>query len=325
MENTKIEWCDHTFNPWIGCTKVSTGCDNCHAETLNKRFGWCTSGDEFETEIEPIWNCPSAYRITGDGCWEKIRQLNRKAKKTNTRPKVFCASMSDWLDENAPLRAFIKLINIIKETQYLTWLLVTKRPGNWKKRMNDALDFMSVRIFDSHYTDFFEDWVSGHEPENVWMGTTIENYEMAEKRIPELLKIPAKKHFVSAEPLLSHIDLTEWMLSDKIAVNAVVPYSNPPKLTRLRKINWVICGGETGPNARPMNPNWVKALHAQCKKNEVPFFFKQWGEWHEGIGTGKYPERTLGLGTTVIRCGKKRAGRKLNGIEYNEFPKENTP
>jgi protein gp37 len=138
-------------------------------------------------------------------------------------------------------------------------------------------------------------------PANVWIGTTVENQVWAEKRLPKLVQLPASVRFISAEPLLGPVDLSRWILS----------------------IDWVITGGESGPKARPSSPSWFRGLLNQCMAAEVPFHFKQWGDWApgQGINLAKARSKSVDDGTTMLRVGKKVAGRALDGVTWDGLPK----
>jgi protein gp37 len=196
------------------------------------------------------------------------------------RARVFCASLADWLDDEVPIEWLADLLKLIFETPNLDWLLLTKRPENWRERINGAMnrmfsDMCSKTLGDPEtlpYThrekvrDWLQVWIEQDvPPSNVWMGTTVENQEMADKRIPELLKIPAKVRFLSCEPLLSAVDFRLVPGFNKCG-------SSGSELTRNL---WVICGGESGPRKRPFNVEWGYSLLAQCSNAGVPFFMKQ--------------------------------------------------
>lgn len=244
-ENSKIEWCDHTFNPWIGCQKVSSACDNCYAETWDQRF----KGER--------WGPYAKRTLTVKSNWYKPLKWNREAINDGVRKKVFCASLADVFDNHRSILPGWRkdLWELIKATPALDWLLLTKRPQNIEKYLPD-------------------DW-GNHGYPNVWLGTTVEDQFEAERRIPILLETPAPIHFLSCEPLLGPVDFARTlnMTTDKIPEGDSFPI-NPYKT-----LNWVICGGETGKEARPMNPQWVVNLRDQCIYHRIPFFFKQWGEW----------------------------------------------
>ena len=271
-ENSKIEWTDHTFNPWIGCTKVSDGCKYCYAETLmDKRVRTSAAN----------WREPLAW--------------NRQAKAEGRRYRVFCASLADVFEYKPDQPEMDdwrrELFQMITNTPHLDWLLLTKRP----ELVNETIE--RVTGFSDSEMWFFTS--------HVWIGTSVENQEQADKRIPELLEIPAAVRFLSMEPLLGNVQVD------------------------LDGINWVIVGGESGANARPMHPDWARSIRNQCKEVGVPFFFKQWGEWLPECQVKEQDdwERLMDSGThhmwddiVTVRVGKKAAGRLLDGREWNEFP-----
>ena len=137
-------------------------------------------------------------------------------------------------------------------------------------------------------------------PSNVWLGTTVELQKRAEENLPALIEVPARVRFISAEPLLGPLDLSAW----------------------IDRLDWVITGGESGPRARPASPTWFRDLHLQCMANDVPFHFKQWGDWAPGDGENLARHRTQAAadGTTMIRLGKKVAGRSLDGSTFDGLP-----
>ncbi len=239
-EKTAIAWCDSTFNPWWGCTKVAPGCDNCYAAALDKRSG----GD--------FWNDkPRAMSATN---WKKPLKWNREA---TGRHLVFCGSMCDVFDKNAPDGQRARLWYLIRRTPNLTWLLLTKRASNIEK-----------------YLPY--DWGDGYE--NVWLGVTVEDKEHGLARAKILNTIPARLRFLSCEPLLEDLGYElSWIIDNGIY--------------------WVIVGGESGPNARPMEPVWVDSIRTDCEMLSTPFFFKQWG------------------GNT-----RDKGGHLLNGEICQEFP-----
>lgn len=272
-EYTNIEWCDYTFNPWWGCVKVSPACKYCYAETWANRF----KGDK-------LWGANSTRRSFSDKHWEAPMKWNDALTGTGRREKVFCASMADVFEDRQELDApRERLWQLIIDTPNLDWLLLTKR-------------IESV----NQIAPWGNSW-----PENVWIGTTVENQKYADQRIPELLKVPAKVRFLSCEPLLGPVSIEK----------------------NLRGLDWVIAGGESGPKARPMNPRWALSILNQCKAHDVPFLFKQWGNWApiDNVGLlsikGKAQKRLPG-DYVMVNVGKKKAGRLLDGREWNGFPKK---
>lgn len=317
MKDSKIEWTHHTFNPWIGCTRVSPGCVNCYAETMMadryKKVKWGPTGERKRTSAD---------------YWKQPLKWNREAAAAGERRRVFCASLADVFErrpeQDRDMDEWrIDLFRLIEKTPNLDWLLLTKRPDR------------ALIWFDGLYQDYQWRYGWGIEEEeltekrlgNIWIGTSVENQEYADKRIPELLKIPAAVRFLSVEPLIGPVDLNGFD-------NDGMPWLEPRGFNG-HNIDWVIVGGESGPNARPMHPEWVRSIRDQCQDAGVPFFFKQWGEWAEysindyGIPYLVESKELLNIGTKVTelpvparvaKVGKHRAGRLLDGREWDEFP-----
>lgn len=271
-ENSNIEWTDHTFNPWMGCTKVSPACDNCYAERDTARF----------KQVE--WGPHAPRKRTSPANWKKPLAWNRKAEKLGVRFKVFCASLADVFDNHRSISPAWRqdLWELIEATPNLDWLLLTKRPQNIAKYIPSW-------------------WLNEGCPDNVWLGTTAENQEEADRRIPHLLGIPAKVHFLSCEPLLGPIDLISIHV-DGIRLNSLVGWMEGHG-TVWNALKWIICGGESGPNARPMHPDWARSLRDQCARAGVPFLFKQWGEYRPAASVS---EATL---YPVLASNRKAAGK----------------
>jgi protein gp37 len=259
--NSKIEWTDHTWNPWIGCTKVSPGCAHCYAEGESKRRGWAQ------------WGKGKERHRTSANYWKQPLAWNAKAevriKKDERRRRVFCASLADWLDDEVPIEWFIDLLYLIDQTPNLDWLLLTKRPENFEPRMQEALSALG----------HCGGWIDGFAPENVWIGTSVEDQKRADERIPLLLGIPAKIRFLSCEPLLAQVTLTMLHYDGITNVNALEGRHGviQPMRGECAKVDWVIVGGESGPGARPCNVEWIRGIVAQCKAASTPVFVKQLG------------------------------------------------
>lgn len=308
MKNSAIEWTDHTFNPWIGCTKVSPACDHCYAEkSMPAKFQGVT------------WGAGQPRQRTSAANWKQPLRWNKEAQASGTRPRVFCASLADVFDNEVPDDWRVDLFDLISKTPHLDWLLLTKRIGNAERMLNHAV---------SRITREFCSWTQGggHSRfKNVWLGATICNQAEADRDIPKLLAVPAAKRFLSIEPMLSSVDLKMLQLK----------HGDWPG------IDWIIAGGESGKDARPMHPRWPRSLRDQCQAAGVPFFFKQWGEWashpatagfDEGAavrsghvrylqGDGREPDGHFRRGDAAVRrVGKKAAGRMLDGREWNEVP-----
>ncbi|MES2972414.1 MAG: phage Gp37/Gp68 family protein [Pseudomonadota bacterium] len=262
-ENSKIEWTDHTFNPWEGCQKVGPGCDNCYAEARNARYG---------AGVAVNWGPGAPRRRTSNANWQKPIAWDKAHAEFyaqhGRRQRVFCASLADVFDNAVDPAWRSDLFDLIELTPNLDWLLLTKRIGN-------VADM--VRRAKSH------DWLAGRN--NVWLGATVVNQGEADRDVPKLLDVQALVRFLSIEPILGPICLTElqppgesrtWI--DALRGTASSLAGTGPTWA-VPRIDWVIVGGESGPGARPMHPTWAQQLRNECAAAGVPFLFKQWGEW----------------------------------------------
>jgi protein gp37 len=235
-----------------------------------------------------LWIKGAPRRTLSDEYWRQPLAWNKAAATTGKRARVFCASMADVFEDREDLdEARARLWRLISETPELDWLLLTKRPQHVGRMV-----------------PWGNTW-----PRNVWLGTTAENQRWAERRVPLLLEQPAAVSFLSCEPLLGPINLNAWLGTG----------------ARSRGVSWVIVGGESGHRARPMNPEWARALRDQCDKHDVPFHFKQWGNWRPVKGGANgYAVRNLssaaGIPIQMVNMGKKAAGRRLDGQERNGLP-----
>lgn len=357
-KNSNIEWTHHTFSPWRGCTKVSAGCKNCYAETLSKRnpgtLGvWGVNGTR-EVASESMWAEPLKWnKWAAEGTCYACG--GKRTIKTKTGPRdcmtclasgtfgepyrarVFCASLSDVFEGentmppeswNVVAAARIRLFRLIQATPNLDWLLLTKRPENILSILKLMHFAASVTLHDPHFALWIEAWINGFPPTNVWLGTSAEDQEAADKRIPELLQVPAAVRFLSCEPLLGPVD---FEFDTEVGILSFLQshdFGDKPTA----KIDWVIVGGESGPDARPLHPDWARRLRDQCKASGVPFLFKQWGEWLPGSQAAHFTDKQLstipcqsvlscGLETFHFRTGKKAAGRLLDGVKHDEFPR----
>jgi protein gp37 len=252
---TAIGWTDHTFNPWWGCVRVSPGCNHCYAETFAKRTG------------NDVWGKSADRRRFGDKHWNEPVKWNRKAEQDGVRRRVFCASMADVFEDRADHEEDReRLWELIEATPHLDWQLLTKRPEN-------VLDMVPA------------DWLGGVEewsgwPGNVWIGTTVEDQQRADERIPFLVNIPAPVRFLSCEPLLDSVWLGEALgyergRSGYRDLDGYWHEEEPDGWDP--QIDWVIVGGESGPKHRPLDLDWARFLREQCDAAGVPFFFKQVG------------------------------------------------
>lgn len=278
-ETTSIAWTNRTFNPVKGCDKVSPGCKFCYAEADTKRYGL------------KVWG-PQAPRIrTTEDYWKQPLKWNAEAQAAGVRDRVFCASWAD-VGEDHPdwVEARRDLARLIKVTPFLDWQLLTKRPENLVRLFGDA------------------GW-SGAWPSNVWAGTTVENQQRADERIPRLLEVPARVRFLSCEPLLGPLDLQRYLRPQEcpcfyyrrgeymahspgcrsdFCVMAGGVYDCDGELVRCGcdALSWVICGGESGPRGRAFELAWARALRDQCKEAGTAFFMKQMGS----LPMGRAPE-----------------------------------
>lgn len=267
-KNSKISWCDDTFNPWWGCQRVSPGCQHCYAEALDKRVG----GAMVEGKKVLRWG-PNAPRVrTSAKNWSLPLKWNELAKAAGVRRRVFCASMADVFEQLQPGQAGqldvwrLELFDLIARTPHLDWLLLTKRPQLVMRGIQGAYDAFPRTPGGKLGLDLAEAWIDGKAPPNVWLGTTVEDQLRANERIPELLKVPAVVRFLSCEPLLEPVDLKAHRprISER--------YDSP-----LLMPDWVIIGGESGGGARRFNVAWARDLVRQARAAGAAAFVKQMG------------------------------------------------
>lgn len=264
-EQSKIEWCDATFNPWIGCTKVSPACDHCYAEAWDRRFA--VSGHAMR------WG-PNAQRTrTSAANWKQPPRWHAQADafeaEHGRRRRVFCASLADVFDNAVPVLWRQHLMTLVADTPNLDWLFLSKRIGNAARMLSDAsMHDGRLLTADDQY----------RPPSNLWIGATVCNQAEADRDIPKLLETPAAVRFLSVEPMLGDIRLGSFLhRSPSAAFAAGRVTRDMPAWTRIGStaIDWVIVGGESGKGARPMHPDWARALRDQCASAGVPFFMKQ--------------------------------------------------
>lgn len=334
--DSKIEWTDHTFNPWIGCTKVSIaatgggGCDHCYAEVSTPVRVLRGKGAE-------TWGTGAPRVRTSAANWALPKRWNAQHEaffaQHGRRQRVFCASLADVFDNAVDPQWRADLFALIRECENLDCLLLTKRIGN-------AADMLPWQGEVEHWP-------------HVWLGATVVNQAEADRDIPKLLAVPAAKRFLSMEPLLGPVDITEHLWGRPKPchdcpkdADCECGYTRRGFFTSDPKLGWVIVGGESGPNARPMHPDWARSLRDQCANAGVPFLFKQWGEWAPTAESPVHPEATRIPGNLcrvqsinapdryvaisfdagrkryeIGRVGKKAAGRLLDGREWNEVPR----
>lgn len=293
-QQTEIAWCDSTWNPWQGCTKVSPGCQACYAEARDQRFAggahWGKGAPRVRSKNfdAPLawnkkpWICDACGEARGDcaahlieGCGRKPARCSQCDKVTTFhRRRVFSLSLGDWLDDEVPIEWLADALDVIRRCPNLDFILLTKRPESWRARVFsaystecDLIDHGQSKRRDMAI--WLEDWINETPPANVWIGATCENQEWADKRIPELLKIPAVCRFISYEPALGPIEFSNVSRRS----DAVEQLGKQA----LAGIHQIIVGGESGPHARPFNVGWARSTVAQCKAASVACFVKQMG------------------------------------------------
>lgn len=301
MGKTTIEWTatrnpngtitqGRVWNPTVGCTPASNGCVNCYAQRMYHRF----------YQDAPF----SKIQLHPERFDDPLRWRNPS--------RVFVDSMSDLFHPDVPMEYILRVWITMTYAQNQTFLILTKRPERMKLFIEEYLPgawwlaTATLKLLDFPLP-------------NVWLGVSAEDQRSADERIPILLGTPAAKRFISVEPMLGPVDLTN--------INgALTTWQNNGGVDCVDegKLRWVICGGETGPGARPMHPDWARSLRDQCQDTGVPFFFKSWGDWEPAyVSMGlnaKFRVFTFPDGQTMYHTGKKKAGRSLDGREWNEFP-----
>lgn len=234
-----------------------------------------------------LWEKDSPRRFFSDAHWREPLKWNEEARQSGERHRVFCASMADVFEHRTDLNLErARLWELIDSTTYLDWLLLTKRPQNVRR-----------------IAPWGANW-----PPNVWLGTSVENQTQAEKRLPYLLKNPAAVRFLSCEPLLGALDLGPWFRREGFY-----------------PVDWIIAGGESGAASRPMHPDWITSLLHQCQDSDVPFHFKQWGQWVpmqlvNGMGTARLIELNNERPVEMVRMSKRLTGRILEGTTWDGVP-----
>ena len=294
-DHSAIEWTDATWNPLRGCSRVSAGCQHCYAERVAARFSG--PGMPYAGLIHP-----------GTGGWNGKVQLVPEVLGQPwhwVKPRrIFVNSMSDLFHESVPFEYIAAVFWVMSVTTRHTYQLLTKRPARMLEFYRWVADYDEGCFQDDRIGD-----VAGENPaiqalgwtpatatrggydncgplwpyENVWLGVSVENQETADERIPLLLQCPAAVRWLSCEPLLGPIEIRRWMGE---AIGGSTHRLSGENFDRcdltgapLEGVDWVVVGGESGPQARPMHPDWARSLRDQCVAAGVPYFFKQWGEW----------------------------------------------
>jgi protein gp37 len=309
MNKTGIEYLTDTWNPLVmRCTPVSEGCANC----------WHLQRAEMLSKNPQIG---VAYRAAFSGAGTPLIRHGDYLEEPLRRrepARIGVQFMGDLFHEEVESDYQHAVWDIIEKAHWHTFLVLTKRPEN-------MLHFVNWYHRNRHH--------SAEPFSNLWLGVTAENQRTADERIPILLQIRAAVRFVSIEPMLGPVDL-DMISLDELYINSLTGHfsDDPEGWNSGKSLNWVIVGGESGSKVRPMHPEWPINIREQCIEAGVPFFFKQWGEFcprpvPARLEDSKIPpipyrpdsEDTFPWGW-VERVGKKKAGRLLDGREWNEYP-----
>ncbi|MDQ0349773.1 phage Gp37/Gp68 family protein [Ancylobacter vacuolatus] len=359
-DHTGIEWADSTWNPIVGCSIVSPGCTNCYAMKQAARIeamqpGTHYAGTTQKTKSGAVWSGKLAlapdHILTQPLRWSRPR-------------RIFVNSMSDLFHEDAPDAWIDQVFAVMAMAPQHTFMVLTKRSARMRAYVSEVRETWcsrgppmpgAERIQEAAAALTGEDWrpeTPGEWPlPNVWLGVSTEDQRRADERVPDLLATPAAVRFISAEPLLGPVNL--FSLNERRGDRGTITDWHD-SLRGLRfgpseetaKLDLVISGGESGPKARPMHPDWARSLRDQCAAAGTAFFFKQWGEWEAAVdrerndpdwrldysfkfadraphtwlnlagGTGFHGERFH----VMRRVGKRAAGRLLDGVMHNDMP-----
>jgi protein gp37 len=333
MNATRIEWCDMTINPVVGCSHCSIGCLNCYAERFAARLAKNPkTADKYAGVVDEHGKWTGCFSYPDASVFRKVPK---------TPKRIFVGSMTDIFHPNFPRKALWKIFSAIENAPYHTFMFLTKRADSMRE------------YFAPHRCEPYGIMSRPMEIGNLWLGVTVCNQEEADAKIPVLLSIPAAKRFVSIEPMLGEINFrwkpyfeaTGETYSERLTRTGKISH-----LESLKEIDWVIAGGETGPGARPAHPDWFRGLRDQCREAGVPFFFKGFGDWLPIASIERGTRKSMvanefswkakqlyihpdGYDVTgrengwinaniavVQRVGKRRAGRLLDGREWNEIP-----
>jgi protein gp37 len=334
---TSIEWTDRTWNPVVGCSLVSPGCTNCYAMRMAGRIEAMGTAPHYAgltrpSKAGPVWT--GEVRAAPEHVMMQPLRWRKPAR-------IFVNSMSDLFHEGVPDAVIDRVFAVMALCPQHTFQVLTKRPARMQAYMSArdergrhnamiyAACMAATGAWDTPALDL-RPWPLA----NVWLGVSVEDQARADERIPILLDTPAAVRWISAEPLLGRLDVRPYMQN---------PLWNDLPSWKQPELNWVVAGGESGPDARPIHPDWARSLRDQCAAAGVPFLFKQWGEWapyftadlHEGIrfaGEGKdkrvhvsfeggsYGNPHLPGDFTMYRLGKRRSGRLLDCALHDAYP-----
>lgn len=325
-DKTAIEWTDATWNPLVGCTKVSPGCDNCYAQgEVNRRHAAALSPKTSARMLEAFPARFDTVSIRPD------RFLTQPLRWARPR-RVFVNSLSDLFHADVPDEFIARVFAVMACAPQHTFQLLTKRHARMRSLLSDdgfqsdvaheilALTVGSDEPLPDHLADP-HDFTPWWPLPNVWLGVSVEDQHWADIRIPALLHTPAAVRWISAEPLLGPIDLRRIALvGDPLGDHCAIDALHPGVGTHL---DWVVTGGESGPGARPMDPHWARQIRDQCARAGTAYLHKQNGAYvPDPTGTERavdtagreYPGR-------LRHVGKHAAGRELDGRTHNDYPK----
>lgn len=310
-DHSLIEWTDATWNPITGCTIVDAGCTNCYAMGLaatRMKNHPSRAGLTRKTGNRHVWT--GEVRLNEDWLDQPLRW---------TKPRmIFVCAHGDLFHKAVPDEWIDRVFAVMALCPQHTFQVLTKRPDRARAYLSSEQRPLDIGCFAEHVRPcegWGDNWtIASHDNDrgveaypkiwplpNVWLGTSISDQASWDARWPELARAPAATRFISAEPLLG-----------------------PVQMHGAGMLDWLIVGGESGPNARPMHPDWARDLRFLCEALDIAFFFKQWGEWAPARPAGIYENvqrQDWTDGTTMLRIGKKAAGRLLDGCEWNELPK----
>jgi protein gp37 len=332
-DNTAIEWADATWQPITGCSVVSPGCTNCYAMRLaGTRLKHHPSRAGLTREVggHHVWTGETRFNEA-----ELVKPLRWKRPR-----RVFVCAHGDLFHESVPDEWIDRVFAVMALARQHTFQVLTKRAsrmrdyckGPWQPRLIPYLKAWQKRPA-GH--GVILETANGSLP-NVWLGVSVEDQARADERIPDLLATPAAVRWLSCEPLLGPVDLREVPAAKGGTARSLFgplsgycprhfPRKNCGCPQMQARLDWIVVGGESGPDARPMHPDWARSLRDQCRVAGKPFFFKQFGEWLHSDQLGWWPygdeaiERSAAQGD-FYRVGKKPAGRLLDGREWSEFP-----
>ncbi|MGO1069281.1 phage Gp37/Gp68 family protein [Lysobacter sp. CA199] len=304
-DHTHIEWTDATWNPITGCSVVSAGCKHCYAMKLagtRLQHHRSRAGLTVETQAGPVWT--GEVRFNEEWLDQPIRWKRPR--------RIFVCAHGDLFHENVPDEWIDNVFEIMARAPQHQFQVLTKRPERMARYFAGMAE---SELRDRVKYDALAETLEWPLP-NVWLGVSVENQAVAEQRIPLLLQTPAAVRWLSAEPLLGDLDLTNrGFLREHRNDDGEV-------LHGLARIDWVVVGGESGAGARAMHPEWARSLRDQCFDAGVAFLFKQWGEWADAfycVG-GQWPISAWSDGAISARVGKKLAGRLLDGEQHDGYP-----